>query len=206
VLLATQSFWEGVDVPGEGAVAGGIDRIRSRCPTIRCGGAHDRIRGRAAIPSTRSAAGALALALKQGFGRLHPQPRRHRYRRDPRRQARAPAVCATLLAAWPRRIGRATESIEDVPRSGAPAARSGGTGGARMMLAAVILCVAAYLVGSIPTGSSSHAARGVDLRAVGQRQHRPPHSRRAMGRGFAIAVLVGDALRGFLPVSSGGAG
>jgi glycerol-3-phosphate acyltransferase PlsY len=72
-----------------------------------------------------------------------------------------------------------------------------------MMLTAILLCVAAYLVGSIPTGLLVARARGVDLRAVGSGNIGATNVARALGRGFAIAVLIGDALKGFLPVFIG---
>ncbi len=72
-----------------------------------------------------------------------------------------------------------------------------------MMLAATLLCVGAYLVGSIPTGMLVARARGVDLRAVGSGNIGATNVARALGRGFAIAVLIGDALKGFLPVFIG---
>ena len=72
-----------------------------------------------------------------------------------------------------------------------------------MMLTAILLCVSAYLVGSIPTGLIVARARGVDLRAVGSGNIGATNVARAMGRAFAIAVLIGDALKGFLPVFIG---
>jgi glycerol-3-phosphate acyltransferase PlsY len=72
-----------------------------------------------------------------------------------------------------------------------------------MLLTAVLLCVAAYLVGSIPTGLLVARARGVDLRSVGSGNIGATNVARALGRGFAIAVLLGDALKGFAPVFIG---
>ena len=66
-----------------------------------------------------------------------------------------------------------------------------------------LLCLAAYLVGSIPTGLLVARARGVDLRAVGSGNIGATNVARALGRGLAIAVLLGDALKGFLPVFLG---
>jgi glycerol-3-phosphate acyltransferase PlsY len=71
------------------------------------------------------------------------------------------------------------------------------------MLTAAILCGAAYLVGSIPTGMLVARARGIDLRAVGSGNIGATNVARALGRGWAIAVLIGDALKGFLPVFIG---
>jgi len=72
-----------------------------------------------------------------------------------------------------------------------------------MMLTAILLCLGAYLVGSIPTGLIIARARGVDLRSVGSGNIGATNVARAMGRGLAIAVLIGDALKGFLPVFIG---
>jgi glycerol-3-phosphate acyltransferase PlsY len=72
-----------------------------------------------------------------------------------------------------------------------------------MLLTAVLLCVAAYLVGSIPTGLLVARARGVDLRSVGSGNIGATNVARALGRGFAIAVLLADALKGFAPVFIG---
>jgi glycerol-3-phosphate acyltransferase PlsY len=67
----------------------------------------------------------------------------------------------------------------------------------------VLLCAAAYLVGSIPTGLLIARARGVDLRSVGSGNIGATNVARALGRGWAIAVLIGDALKGFAPVFVG---
>jgi acyl phosphate:glycerol-3-phosphate acyltransferase len=72
-----------------------------------------------------------------------------------------------------------------------------------MLLTAVLLCAGAYLVGSIPTGLIVARARGVDLRSVGSGNIGATNVARALGRGFAIAVLFADALKGFAPVFIG---
>jgi glycerol-3-phosphate acyltransferase PlsY len=72
-----------------------------------------------------------------------------------------------------------------------------------MMLTAILLSLGAYLVGSIPTGLIVARARGIDLRSVGSGNIGATNVARAMGRAFAIAVLLGDALKGFLPVFIG---
>ena len=71
------------------------------------------------------------------------------------------------------------------------------------MLTAAILCAAAYVAGSIPTGLLVARARGVDLRGVGSGNIGATNVARALGRRFAIAVLIGDALKGFVPVFVG---
>jgi glycerol-3-phosphate acyltransferase PlsY len=71
------------------------------------------------------------------------------------------------------------------------------------MIAAVLLCAAAYVVGSIPTGLLIARARGIDIRRVGSGNIGATNVARALGRKWAIAVLLGDALKGFAPVFAG---
>jgi ATP-dependent DNA helicase DinG len=114
VLLATQSFWEGVDVPGEALSLVVIDRIPFAVPDDPLTAARiDRIREQGGDPFNGFQLPRAALALKQGFGRLI------RSRADSgivaildgrlaRRQ-----YGATLLASLPRDCPR-TESLDDV--------------------------------------------------------------------------------------------
>src|SRR5471030_914258 len=60
--------------------------------------------------------------------------------------------------------------------------------------------VASYLLGSIPTGFVWGKARGIDIRTVGSGNIGATNVMRALGKGPGIAVLVIDALKGFLPV------
>ncbi len=114
VLLATQSFWEGVDVPGEALSLVVIDRIPFAVPDDPLTAARiDRIREQGGDPFNTFQLPRAALALKQGFGRLI------RSRADTGivaildgRLARR-HYGATLLASLPRDCPR-TESIEDV--------------------------------------------------------------------------------------------
>ncbi len=62
------------------------------------------------------------------------------------------------------------------------------------------LCLGAYLVGSIPFGVLAARWKGVDLRKVGSGNIGATNVARALGKGWAIAVLAGDAAKGFLPV------
>ncbi len=70
------------------------------------------------------------------------------------------------------------------------------------MTAAVYLAwaLASYLLGSIPTGFLWGKARGIDVRTVGSGNIGATNVMRALGKGPGIAVLVLDALKGFLPV------
>jgi glycerol-3-phosphate acyltransferase PlsY len=67
-------------------------------------------------------------------------------------------------------------------------------------LTAIGLCLGAYLLGSFPTGLLVARARGIDIRAVGSGNIGATNVARAMGKGWAVFVLVCDALKGFLPV------
>jgi ATP-dependent DNA helicase DinG len=129
VLLATQSFWEGVDVPGEALSLVVIDRLPFAVPEDPLTAARiARIREEGGDPFASFQLPRAALALKQGFGRLV------RTRRDTGvvalldgRIARRP-YGATLLASLPRECPR-TEELADVVRFFAAAAARTATGG-----------------------------------------------------------------------------
>jgi len=71
VLLATQSFWHGVDVPGEALSLVVIDRLPFAVPDDPLTAARiDRIREDGGAPFNGFQLPRAALALKQGFGRL----------------------------------------------------------------------------------------------------------------------------------------
>ena len=71
VLLATQSFWEGVDVPGEALSLVVIDRLPFAVPDDPLTAARiQRLRDDGADPFGAYQVPRAALALKQGFGRL----------------------------------------------------------------------------------------------------------------------------------------
>jgi ATP-dependent DNA helicase DinG len=71
VLLATQSFWEGVDVPGEALSLVMIDRLPFAVPDDPLTAARiSRIREEGGDPFSSYQLPRAALALKQGFGRL----------------------------------------------------------------------------------------------------------------------------------------
>jgi ATP-dependent DNA helicase DinG len=132
VLLATQSFWEGVDVPGEALSLVVMDRVPFAVPDDPLTAARiQQIHEQGGDPFGSFQLPRAALALKQGFGRLI------RSRHDTGvvavldgRLARRP-YGATLLASLPPECPR-TESLEDVaafwardrgaPRSTTPAA------------------------------------------------------------------------------------
>ena len=71
VLLATQSFWEGVDVPGEALSLVVMDKIPFAVPDDPLTAARiDRIRDDGGEPFNDYQLPRAALSLKQGFGRL----------------------------------------------------------------------------------------------------------------------------------------
>jgi glycerol-3-phosphate acyltransferase PlsY len=57
--------------------------------------------------------------------------------------------------------------------------------------------VAAYLLGSIPTGFLVARAKGVDIRTVGSGNIGATNSFRVLGTGAGIFVLLADALKGY---------
>ena len=64
----------------------------------------------------------------------------------------------------------------------------------------VITALAAYLLGSIPTGFLVAKARGIDIRTVGSGNIGATNVLRILGKPAGIAVLLADALKGWLAV------
>ncbi|UFS71615.1 glycerol-3-phosphate 1-O-acyltransferase PlsY [Geomonas sp. RF6] len=62
------------------------------------------------------------------------------------------------------------------------------------------LLIAAYLIGSIPTGLLLAKAWGVDIRATGSGNIGATNVYRTVGRKLGILTLLGDCLKGLLPV------
>ena len=62
------------------------------------------------------------------------------------------------------------------------------------------LLIAAYLVGSIPTGLLLAKAAGVDIRSTGSGNIGATNVYRTLGRSVGVLTLVGDCLKGLLPV------
>jgi ATP-dependent DNA helicase DinG len=114
VLLATQSFWEGVDVPGEALSLVAMDKLPFAVPDDPLTAARiASIREEGGDPFASYQLPGAGLALKQGFGRLI------RTRRDRGVVAILDGRIArrhygvTLLEALPRACPR-TESLEEV--------------------------------------------------------------------------------------------
>jgi glycerol-3-phosphate acyltransferase PlsY len=68
------------------------------------------------------------------------------------------------------------------------------------MMTFVVAMVAAFVLGSFPTGVVVARSRGVDLRKVGSGNIGATNVGRALGKGWAAFVLVIDASKGALPV------
>src|SRR5205085_2291495 len=70
-----------------------------------------------------------------------------------------------------------------------------------LILGACFIAVAAYLLGSIPTGFLVAKARGIDIRTVGSGNIGATNVFRAVGKPAGIFVLLVDALKGWLAVA-----
>ncbi|MDO9264156.1 MAG: glycerol-3-phosphate 1-O-acyltransferase PlsY [Desulfosalsimonadaceae bacterium] len=69
----------------------------------------------------------------------------------------------------------------------------------------IILCLFAYLLGSIPFGLVlAKVFKSVDLRKIGSGNIGATNARRAGGWGLGIATLACDALKGVIPVAIAG--
>ena len=64
----------------------------------------------------------------------------------------------------------------------------------------LLLLVGGYLLGSIPTGLVAGRAYGVDVRRAGSGNIGMANVLRTAGKPAAIITMVGDMLKGFLPV------
>jgi glycerol-3-phosphate acyltransferase PlsY len=64
----------------------------------------------------------------------------------------------------------------------------------------LLLVLGGYLVGAIPVGLLVARTAGVDIRAKGSGNIGTMNVLRNVGRGAAVATLLGDLLKGFLPV------
>jgi acyl phosphate:glycerol-3-phosphate acyltransferase len=68
------------------------------------------------------------------------------------------------------------------------------------VLKEIIFVIAAYLLGSIPTGLLLGKAFGVDIRSTGSGNIGATNVYRTMGRKLGIMTLAGDCLKGLIPV------
>lgn len=65
------------------------------------------------------------------------------------------------------------------------------------ILAYIVTTLAAYLLGSIPTGYLVGKAKGMDIRTVGSKNMGATNVFRTLGKGPGILVLLVDGLKGF---------
>ncbi len=63
----------------------------------------------------------------------------------------------------------------------------------------IALVVLSYLLGSIPVGLLLARLKGVDIQKVGSGNIGATNVFRSVGKGWGVATLVGDALKGFVP-------
>jgi glycerol-3-phosphate acyltransferase PlsY len=68
------------------------------------------------------------------------------------------------------------------------------------VLAYIVVAVAAYLLGSIPTGFLVAKARGIDIRTAGSGNIGATNSMRVLGKPAGIFVLLMDCAKGFIAV------
>ena len=66
------------------------------------------------------------------------------------------------------------------------------------VLVYIIIAVAAYLLGSIPTGFLVAKAKGIDIRNVGSGNIGATNAMRVLGKPAGIFVLLADAAKGFV--------
>jgi acyl phosphate:glycerol-3-phosphate acyltransferase len=65
----------------------------------------------------------------------------------------------------------------------------------------IVTALAAYLIGSIPTGFLVGKARGIDIRTVGSGNIGATNVFRALGTPAGVFVLLADAFKGWVPVA-----
>jgi acyl phosphate:glycerol-3-phosphate acyltransferase len=65
-----------------------------------------------------------------------------------------------------------------------------------------LIAVAAYLLGSIPTGFLVAKIKGIDIRKVGSGNIGATNALRVLGKPAGITVLLVDALKGFIAVAA----
>lgn len=68
------------------------------------------------------------------------------------------------------------------------------------MLPKIVFVIASYLLGSVPTGLLLGKALGVDIRTYGSGNIGATNVYRALGRRVGVITLLGDCLKGLVPV------
>ena len=69
------------------------------------------------------------------------------------------------------------------------------------VLCYILIALGAYLLGSIPFGFLAAKAKGIDIRSVGSGNIGATNAMRVLGKPIGIAVLLLDALKGFVAVT-----
>ncbi len=69
-----------------------------------------------------------------------------------------------------------------------------------MILHYILIFVAAFLIGSMPTGYLVAQAKGINIKSVGSGNIGATNVTRAMGKEWGAFVLIIDVLKGFIPV------
>ena len=64
----------------------------------------------------------------------------------------------------------------------------------------ILLPIASYLIGAIPFGLLIGKVAGVDVRTGGSRNIGATNVTRLLGKGYGVATLICDCLKGFLPM------
>lgn len=67
-------------------------------------------------------------------------------------------------------------------------------------ITSVVACIAAYLLGSVPTGLLLGKACGIDVRREGSGNIGATNLYRTVGRKVGVLTLIGDCLKGLVPV------
>ncbi len=69
------------------------------------------------------------------------------------------------------------------------------------VLSYIVTALAAYLLGSIPTGFLAARAKGIDIRTVGSGNIGATNAMSLLGKPLGTLVLLGDALKGYAAVA-----
>ena len=65
------------------------------------------------------------------------------------------------------------------------------------VLSYIVVAIAAYLLGSIPTGFLVGRARGIDIRTVGSGNIGATNTMRVLGKPAGIFVMLAECLKGY---------
>jgi acyl phosphate:glycerol-3-phosphate acyltransferase len=68
-----------------------------------------------------------------------------------------------------------------------------------VVVASLLLCVVAYLLGAVPSAYLVGRVKGLDIRKVGSGNVGATNVFRAVGKGWGVLTFVADAAKGFVP-------